>query len=100
MSDKEIEMILWIAKRLVYKYKEDQKILTTVENILKREKEQISKYQQICELNNKNLSIIVDNLNKIKSYNSLPNYQTLHKTISAEDTNRFFETFDIDKLLT
>lgn len=101
MSDNDIQTILWLAKRLVYKYKEDPKIVSTIENILVKEQKEINKYKHICDSNYKNMDIIIDGLNKIKSYNTITETVVIGtelKSSSIDNANELFENFDFNQL--
>jgi len=101
MLNKDKEYILWLCKRLVYRYNEDPNILLNIESILEKNQTEINFYRQTHRLINKSINDAICNLNHIKtSYDvSIKETQKNYEQQSANNTNNTFENLDIKKLL-
>lgn len=105
-SDKDDEYLIWIAKRLVFKYKESPDIIKVINRIIAKNRV----IKSIClESHNNNqiaLTKVVDylsNLQKINtsSFQSLQNKINLNFQQESLDTTKqsILETVDIDSFL-
>ena len=101
MLKKDQDYILWIVKRLVYKYNEDPKLILNIESILDKNQTELNFYRNThCSINNE-INNAINNLNKIKtSYlTSIKNTQKEYEQNILHKKNTTFEELDINKLL-
>lgn len=100
MLDQKSEYILWLTKRLVYKYNEDPQIINEVENILNENQSKLSFYRDSHELINKSLKASIHNLSEIYSEYSLKiqNKETQYSKKSIEIKNEIFQDLDLNEL--
>lgn len=100
MLDEKSEYILWLTKRLVYKYKEDPQIVNVVENILIENQSQLSFYKKTHDSIDKFLKASIHNLSEIHSeYNlGLKNKEEEVNKVKLETKNEVFENLDLDNL--
>lgn len=105
MKQEDIEYILWLAKRLVYRYKEDEDIITKIETILKTWKESYLKDKYQKEYIDKHINIIIENIAHIAKYNiSFDKQETIGnvKQLQSEKTNNqtqtSFEDLDLNDI--
>ena len=101
MLNKDKEYILWLCKRLVYRYNEDPQILLNVESILEKNQTEIGFYRKTHNEINCSIEDAINNLEKIKlSYHSsAENAKKQYIQKQTEKTNSTFENLDVTKLL-
>lgn len=101
MLNKDKEYILWLCKRLVYRYNEDPQTILNVESILEKNQTEISFYRETHNKINSSIAEAMNNLEGIRlSYrSSAENTKEQHLQKQTEKTNYTFENLDIDKLL-
>lgn len=99
--NKDEEFLLWLAKRLVYKYGENKDILNIVETIIK-------KHQLIFDIFQENNNSIINDLEtsmKISSKilnltkNSMDKLRTELTKIKLHSLSNRFEDLDLDQLV-
>ena len=73
------QFVLWIAKRLVYKYGENPDIISRIATIVKKQKLERRLYYE----NNQNTIICIDGVIK-----SLQDLQKIHETYSINDRSK------------
>lgn len=102
MDKKDIEYILWIAKRLVYRYQEEQDVINKTECILKNWQKTFAEYKNKEDSIEKCTSNIINNLVKISSFNKelCKNIEQQKADIFTEVTSSgvAFENLDFDDI--
>ncbi len=102
MNKEDIEYLLWIAKRLVYRYQEEQDIIDKTETILKNWQKTFVSYKNTEESIEKYTSSIIENLVKIGTFN-----QEFRENLAKEKKKEFsevvcsgvaFENLDFDDI--
>jgi hypothetical protein len=102
MNKEDIEYLLWIAKRLVYRYQEEQDIIDKTETILKNWQKTFVSYKNKEESIEKYTSSIIENLVKIGTFN-----QEFRENLEKEKKKEFsqvvcsgvaFENLDFDDI--
>lgn len=101
MSEKDKEYILWLCKRLIYKYKEDISILKIVDKILEQNQIELSFYKKTHSNISKQITEAISNLNTIKkSYSdSIKNTKNEFFKETTANINHTFENIDFNNLL-
>jgi hypothetical protein len=96
--DEQFNYLLWLCKRLVYKYNEDPQIIKTVEEILQKCQSEISFYRQTHQCINQKLDEAIGSLNQIKtSYaQSISNANKDYSENKIKESSTFFEQLDIE----
>lgn len=97
MQQRDSEFLIWIAKRLVYKYKENPDIISVIENIIHKYDLEKSIYQDMFFNVHTDLESIISNLvstNQLlfDKFNGSKNKSELIKT------NSIFENLDVEQL--
>lgn len=102
MNKEDIEYILWISKRLVYRYGEEQDIINKAESIIKNWQTTFAEYKNREESIEKYTSDIITNLVKIGSFNKefRKNIKEEQKQVSSEviSSGVIFENLDFDDI--
>jgi hypothetical protein len=102
MNKEDIEYILWIAKRLAYRYREEQDIIDKTETILKNWQKTFAEYKNKEESIEKYTSDIIGNLIKIGSFNKefRKNIQEEESHVSSKviSSGVAFENLDFDDI--
>lgn len=98
--DQDASYLLWLSKRLVYKYKEDPKTIKVVEEIINRNKYELDFYKKIQTSLHKHIDTSITSLEEIKKYyrTSVTNANKEYFQSKLNNTNNAFENFDFDKL--
>lgn len=105
MQKRDADFLVWIAKRLVYKYKENPDIINVVQNIVNDNTLDESVYKNLFLDIHATIDQVVQNLseqNQIfmskfqEQQEKLPITNTNISTISS--TNSLFENLDLSKL--
>jgi len=98
--DQDASYLLWLSKRLVYKYKEDPKTIKVVEEIINRNKYELDFYKKIQTSLHKHIDTSITSLEEIKKYyqTSVTNANKEYFQSKLNNTNKTFENFDFDKL--
>jgi len=101
MLDKNLEYILWLTKRLVYKYKEDPQIVKTVENILINNQKELIFYKKTHESIDNFLKASLHNLSEIHSEYTigLKNKEKEFSKDSLKHKSDLFENLNLDHIL-
>lgn len=100
-SNKDDEYLLWIAKRLVFKYNESQEIIKQVSRIIAKNRV----IKTICYENYKNnqigISKTIEYLSKLQKINDASLVSVENKTTLTfhNDNESILETLDIDSFL-
>jgi len=100
MQKNDSDFLIWISKRLVYKYKENPDIIAIIENIIKKYDLEKSTYQDIFFNVHTNISEIINNLtltNKI-FFNKFNEAKEKLEKLEIIQINNTFENLDIDQL--
>jgi hypothetical protein len=100
MQQRDSDFLIWIAKRLVYKYKENPDIISIIENIIHKYGLEQSTYQDIFFDVHSNLESIISNL---VSTNQIFGEKFNHAKEKLEQlelikTNGIFENLDVEQL--
>ena len=99
MLDKNLEYILWLTKRLVYKYKEDPQIVNTVEDILINNQNELMFYKKTHESIDNFLKSSLRNLSEIHSeYTGLKNKEKEFSKDSLKNKSDVFENLNLDDI--
>lgn len=100
MNKKSSEYIIWLCKRLVYKYNEDPKILLEIQKILEQNEQELVFCRQTHRSISNSIDIAVQNLQTIKNnYGaSLVNARQEFAESQIQKTNKTFENFDIKSI--
>lgn len=101
MLNKDKEYILWLCKRLVYRYNEDPQILLNVESILEKNQTEIGFYRKTHNEINCSIESAIENLDKIRSSykTSAQNTQKTYLEKKINQINTTFENLDIKKIM-
>lgn len=97
MKQEDVEYILWLSKRLVYRYKEDENIIDKVEHILKLWKEEYVKSNHHKEFIDKHINILLENIAKITQYKICYNEhepKTVTQSISEQSNSQIHTSFE------
>jgi hypothetical protein len=100
MNKKNREYILWLCKRLVYRYNEDPKILLEIQKILEQNEQELFFCRQTHYSISKSIDVAVQNLQAIKNnYGaSLITAKKQFTESQIQKTNEIFENFDIKSI--
>jgi hypothetical protein len=102
MNKEDIEYILWIAKRLVYRYQEEQDIIDKTERIIKDWQKTFTEFKNKEESIEKYTSDIISNLVKIGSFNKefRKNIEEEKNQVSSKvmSSGVAFENLDFDDI--
>lgn len=83
MLQQDIEYILWLCKRMVYKYDESSDIIKKVENILNNYNNELSLYKEFYLEHRPNTN----------------NHKEILNTQTINNINSIFENIDLSRLL-
>lgn len=100
MIQNDSEFLLWIAKRLVHKYKENPDIINVVENIIYKYGLEKKTYQDIFTEIHTNIEQTISDLNKTNRL-FLDKFNTAKENlqqIEIIEKNSIFENIDLNKL--
>lgn len=100
MIDKDSEFLLWIAKRLVYKYKENSDIITIVDSIIKKYCMEKSSYEDIFKQTNTEIEKIIRDLSETNQ-KFTDKFNTAKEQLIQFDIlnkNNIFESINFDKI--
>jgi hypothetical protein len=97
MTESDKEFLLWIAKRLVYKYGEKPDIITQVMGLLNRDRTEKNAYQENVQNTLLFISTTIDSLTNMQKI--CTNLSINNVTKSTENNNLSLDNIDMDNFI-
>ena len=101
MTESDKEFLLWIGKRLVYKYRENPEILSIIENIIEKSNSEQSIYHNFFLDTHNTLGKIITDMIKVNKTFSKQFFNAKDQISQPqiEKVNDIFENIDISQML-
>lgn len=100
MSNKDAAYLLWLCKRLVFKYREDPKTIKIVEEIINRSNYELDFYKRIQVNLYDHINTSINSLEEIKKYyrNSANQANKEYGVSTINSRNKVFENLDLNNI--